>query len=330
MNIKVPAPVRRLALGLLSASILAAGMTAFASASNAADTQVETGYATSGISDLIWATEHLGYDSPADLQKAGVQVIHYILAGLSGITDDECGLGLGATIDISGPYAYTSTWTADEETALNWVADHYCITTAQAQSFGGTILTFFAGLDAGENGTTAVRRDPPATTTTTTAPTTTAAPTTTVAPTTTTAAPALYDRFMGLLTSGVSNSAPLVSGTSDGYSFKSAPGAKITISLRSAGDTYGTGTTVDPYVILNKLDMRLKIYDSTDTLVFDNSDFDGTNAYISDYVCDAPGIKTYTVVATDENALSTWGDYTLTFDHEAVTGEGSNTCLIRG
>ena len=151
MNLNVPAQVRRLALGFLSVIVLAAGLTAFTSTSNA-DTQVETSYATSGISDLIWATEHLGYDSPADLQKAGVQVIHYILAGLSGMTDDECSLGLGSIIDASGPYTYTSTWTADEETALDWVADHYCITTAQAQSYGGTILTFFAGLDAGENG----------------------------------------------------------------------------------------------------------------------------------------------------------------------------------
>ena len=121
-----------------------------------------------------------------------------------------------------------------------------------------------------------------------------------------------------------------MSGSADGYSFSALPGSKVTISLRSTGDTYGTGTSVDPYVVRNKLDMHLKIYDSTDTLVHENRDFDGTNAYISDYICDAPGTKTYTVVATDENALSTYGNYTMTFDFEDKTGEGTNTCLIRG
>ena len=135
---------------------------------------------------------------------------------------------------------------------------------------------------------------------------------------------------MGILTSGTSSSAALVSGSADGYSFSALPGSKVTISLRSSGDTYGTGTSVDPYVVRNKLDMHLRIYDSTDTLVFESRDFDGTNAYISDYVCDAPGTKTYTVVATDENALSTWGDYTMTFDLAGKTGEGTDQCLMRG
>ena len=327
MNINVPVPVRRLALGLLSVIVLAAGLTTFASASSA-DTQVETGYATSGVSDLIWATEHLGYDSPADLQKAGVQVIHYILAGLSGMTTDECDLGLGATIDATGPYAYTSTWTTAEETALDWVADHYCITNTQAQSYGGTILTFLAGLDAGKNGTTAIRRDPPATTTTTVAPTTTAAPTTTtVAPTTTTAAPALYDRFMGILTSGNTQRAALVTGQRDGFTFSAVAGAEVTMSLSSTGDTYGTGTTVDPFVVRNKLDMHLQLFDWQGNLVAESRDSDGTNSYISRYVCTAPGTKTYTVVARDENALSTWGDYVLTFDLAAKTSEGVTNCL---
>ena len=338
----VPAPLRRSALALLTVGLLSGGLTAFSATSAADDRSVTTGYATSGISDLIWATEHLGYDSPAALQKAGVEVIHFILVGLSGVTEDECSLGLGASIDASGPYAYTTTWTDEEQVKLDWVTDHYCITDAQAQSYGGTILTFFAGLDAGENGTTAVRRDPPptttSTTTTTAAPTTTTttvaptttAPTTTAAATTTTTTPALYDRFMGVLVTGNSYSAALVSGTRDGYSFSALPGSELTISLRSTGDRYGTGTTVDPYVWRNKLDMHLRIYDSTDTLVFESRDFDGTNAYVSDYVCDAPGTKTYTVVATDENALSTWGDYTMTFDLAGKTGEGTDQCLMRG
>ena len=215
----------RLLLGLVTVLIATAGLALTSSPSGAGgsdpDVVVTTGYETSGVSDLIWATEHLGYDTPADLQKAGVQVIHYILAGLSGMTTDECALGLGSMIETNGPYSYTSVWTAEEEVALDWVADHYCITDSQAQSYGGTILTFLAGLDAGRNGTSAVRRNPPATTTTTTtAPatttTTTTAPattTTTAVPATpTTAAPALYDRSMGVLASNVSRSAALVSG----------------------------------------------------------------------------------------------------------------------
>ncbi len=333
---------KRLLLGLVAVLIATAGLALASSSSGAVgETSVTTGYKTSGVSDLIWATEHLGYDSPADLQKAGVQVIHYILAGLSGMTADECALGLGSMIETNGPYSYTSVWAADEEVALDWVTDHYCITDSQAQSYGGTILTFLAGLDAGKNGTSAVRRDPPATTTTTAAPatttTTTAAPatttTTTAAPattTTTTAAPALYDRSMGNLTSGVSSSAALVSGQRDGYTFTAEAGSEITISLKSAGDTYGAGTTTDPYVVRNKLDMHLQVYDWQDTLVDENFDSDGTNAYLSIYVCSAPGTNSYTVVAQDENALSTWGDYTMTFDLASKTSAGVIECLNRG
>ena len=69
-----------------------------------------------------------------------------------------------------GPYVYESEWSGEELEALEWVADHYCITKEQAQVYGGTLFTFFAGLDAGENGTTAARRDPPSLTTTTTKP----------------------------------------------------------------------------------------------------------------------------------------------------------------
>ena len=333
------ASLRRSALALLTIGVTALGLTTFSSISAAEDRSVTTGYATSGVSDLIWATEHLGYTSPAELQKAGVEVIHFILAGLSGKTENECSLGLGASIDASGPYAYTTTWTDEEQASLDWVTNHYCITDAQAQSYGGTILTFFAGLDAGQNGTSVVRRDPPpttaapttttTTTTTTVAPTTTAAPTTTTTTTTTTVA-ALYDRFMGAMTSGSSYQAALVSGSRDGYSFSAEPGAFVTITLKSTGDTYGLGTTEDPYVVRNKLDMRLEIYDSKDALVYSNSDSDGTNSYISDYVCDTPGLRTYTVVASDENGLSDWGDYILYFDLAAKTGPGTDECLIRG
>ena len=314
--------VRRLLPGLVVVLIATAGLALTSSPSGAdGGTTVSTGYETAGVSDLIWATEHLGYASPADLQKAGVQVIHYILAGLSGMTADQCALGLGSMIETNGPYSYTSIWTVEEEVALDWVADHYCITDSQAQSYGGTILTFLAGLDAGINGTSAVRRNPPATTTTTTA-----APATT-----TTASPALYDRSMGVLASGVSRSAALVSGQLDGYTFTAEAGSAITIDLSSTGDTYGAGTTADPYVVRNKLDMHLQVYDWEDALIGESFDLDGTtNAYLSIYVCSTPGTKSYTVIARDENALSTWGDYTITFDLVAKTSVGVTDCLNRG
>ena len=329
--------MRKYAVGLtfllVAVLIATAGLALTSSSSGAVgETSVTTGYKTSGVSDLIWATEHLGYDSPAVLQKAGVQVIHFILAGLSGMTADECALGLGSMIETTGPYSYTSVWTADESVALDWVTDHYCITDSQAQSYGGTILTFFAGLDAGKNGTSAVRRDPPATTTTTTT-TTTAAPatttTTTAAPaTTTTAAP--YDSLGGTLISGASQTGLVVSGQRVGYTFTAEAGSRVTINLSSTGDTYGTGTTDDPYVVRNKLDMHLQIYDWQNSLVDENSDYDGTNAYLKIYVCSTPGTKTYTAVARDENSLSTWGNYTITFDLESKTNAGSNECLAQG
>ena len=97
--------------------------------------------------------------------------------------------------------------------------------------------------------------------------------------------------------------------------------------VSSTGDTYGAGTTTDPYVVRNKLDMYLQLFDWQGDLVAENRDNDGTNSYISRYVCSAPGTKEYTIIARDENALSTWGDYILTFDLATKTSEGVTACL---
>ncbi len=121
---------------------------------------VSTGYKTDGIVDLIWAAEHFGYTGPGEMQKAGVSAIRFIL-GITGISESECNLGLADSLDPTGLYVYESEWSAEEAEALEWVADHYCITKEQAQLYGGTIFTFFAGLDAAENGTSALRREPP-------------------------------------------------------------------------------------------------------------------------------------------------------------------------
>ena len=91
-------------------------------------TDVTTGYPTDGAADVIWAAEHLNYEGPGGLQKAGVQVLRFLLVAVAGVTDDECDTDLGADLDPSGPHLYTSTWPDDEVDALDWVADHYCLT----------------------------------------------------------------------------------------------------------------------------------------------------------------------------------------------------------
>ena len=122
----------------------------------------------------------------------------------------------------------------------------------------------------------------------------------------------------------------LVSGQRVGYTFTAEAGSRVTITLSSTGDTYGTGTTDDPYVVRNKLAMHLQVYDFQNSLVDENSDYNGTNPRLSIYVCSTPGTKTYTVVARDENALSTWGDYERTFDNEGQTSAGTTYCLAQG
>jgi hypothetical protein len=157
---------------LLVATTLAATVTSTSAES------VSTGYKTDGVSDLIWAAEHFGYSGPGEMQRAGVSAIRFIL-GITGVSESECDLGLADSLDPVGPYVYESEWSAEEAETLEWVANHYCITKAQAQLYGGTLFTFFAGLDAGKNGTTAVREDPPPLTTSSTTTTTTQVPATT-------------------------------------------------------------------------------------------------------------------------------------------------------
>ena len=167
---------RRVSAVLAAILLIATTLTATATSTSAES--VSTGYKNDGVSDLIWAAEHFGYSGPGEMQKAGVSAIRFFL-GVAGVTEKECDLGLADSLDPTGPYVYESTWSDEELDALEWVVDHYCITKEQAQLYGGTLFTFFAGLDAAKNGTSAVRRDP---TTSTVAPTTT---TSTVAPTTT-------------------------------------------------------------------------------------------------------------------------------------------------
>ena len=149
-------------VGLVVSVAVLVGLGGVASAeSGDGSLSVGTGYAHEGVEDLIWAADHMGYESPADLQKTGVLVIRFILVALGGITEQECNLGFETAFNPYGPHRWVTEWAADDLEALEWVADHYCISPAQAQAFGGTLFAFFAGLDAAGNGTTAVRRDPP-------------------------------------------------------------------------------------------------------------------------------------------------------------------------
>ena len=152
------------AIGIL----LAGGLLAYGPGADRASADVVgTGYVDADLVDLQWATDHLGYDTPAELQRAGVTVVDFILA-ISGKSSSgnagsdksgiECDLGYVDQLDPLGPHRFATSWSGSELATLDRVASHYCISREQAQMFGATILTFFAGLDAGANGTGAVRR----------------------------------------------------------------------------------------------------------------------------------------------------------------------------
>jgi hypothetical protein len=123
---------------------------------------VGTGYVDADLVDLQWATDHLDFDSVGEFQRAGVTVVDFILS-ISRRSDSEgagggCDLGYADQLDPLGPNRFVTSWSGVELATLDRVAAHYCISREQAQTFGATVLTFLAGLDAGVNGTTAVRR----------------------------------------------------------------------------------------------------------------------------------------------------------------------------
>ena len=119
---------------------------------NADETIVDTGYPTEGLEDLIWAAEYLGYENPSELQKAGVEVLRFLLVSIAQATGNDCKSNLGEGLDPTGPHRYTTVWNEEELEALNWITDYYCLSEPQAQMLGGSVLTFLAGLDASING----------------------------------------------------------------------------------------------------------------------------------------------------------------------------------
>jgi len=112
---------------------------------------VETGYPTEGLEDLIWASEYLGYENPGELQKAGVEVLRFLLVAIAQATGDDCESNLGKDLDPTGPNLFKTVWNEQEVEALNWVTDYYCLSEPQAQMLGGSVLTFLAGIDASIN-----------------------------------------------------------------------------------------------------------------------------------------------------------------------------------
>ena len=142
--------------------VLAAGVLVLGPGADvAAADVVGTGYVDTELVDLQWATDHLGYDSVGEFQRAGVAVVDFILSITGRIGSDptgtECDLGYANQLDPLGPHRFATVWSSFELATLDRVATHYCISREQAQAFGATVLTFFAGLEARANGTNAIR-----------------------------------------------------------------------------------------------------------------------------------------------------------------------------
>ena len=139
-------------LKVLTTVLISASLLVSQSVTVAADeVSVETGYPTEGLEDLIWASEYLGYENPGELQKAGVEVLRFLLVAIAQATGDDCDSNLGKDLDPTGPNRYKTVWDEQEIEALNWVANYYCLSESQAQMLGGSVLTFLAGIDASLN-----------------------------------------------------------------------------------------------------------------------------------------------------------------------------------
>ena len=149
----------------------------------------------------------------------------------------------------------------------------------------------------------------PATTSTTAtaapATTTTAAPatTTTTAPVTTTT---IYNRSLGLITTGNSYSASLNVGERDAWLFKGVAGGELIVRLTSSD-----------------LDVHLRVYDPAGALIGDNDNTAGTNSYLKLVLCTA-GTYTITADGTKKTTVSTsTTDYTVSLEGGAATTTAS-------
>ena len=103
-------------------------------------TAIEAGY--TDPAPLLAAARELAM-SPGELQRTGVHVIRFI-NGISGIDDP---VDLDARFVTDAAPSYVSFWPEADLPVLQWVMDGYRIDAEQAHAFGGTLLTFLAGLD---------------------------------------------------------------------------------------------------------------------------------------------------------------------------------------
>ena len=138
----------KLSKTLLAILILGGSLLSMLPLASAESTVVETGYPDDGIEDLIWAAEYLGYENPAAFQKAGVQVLRFLLVAIAKASGDDCKSDFSSELDPSGPNKFETTWSEEEIDALEWISDYYCLENSEAQMLGGSALTFLAKLEA--------------------------------------------------------------------------------------------------------------------------------------------------------------------------------------
>ena len=143
----------------------------------------------------------------------------------------------------------------------------------------------------------------PTTTTTTTTATPTTTTTTTAAPVTTTT---LYNRSLGLITTGNSYSASLNVGERDAWLFNGVAAGELIVRLTSSD-----------------LDVHLRVYDPGGALIGDNDNNAGTNSYLKLVLC-TTGTYTITADGTRKTTISTsTTDYTVSLEGGAATTTAS-------
>ncbi|MEC8999990.1 MAG: PASTA domain-containing protein [Actinomycetota bacterium] len=203
---------------------------------------------------------------------------------------------------LSESAVLTSTFTWGENSGRVHLLQQVLGTTTDGVYGSGTRTAHLSALSARGLSAAGVPSAPAAATTTTAAvpntTTTTTTTTTTVAPVTTTT---LYNRSLGLITTGNSYSASLNVGKRDAWKFAGVAGAQLTVHLTSSD-----------------LDVHLRIYDPSDVLIGDNDNTAGTNSYLKVLLC-TTGTYTITADGTKKSTISTsTTDYTVSLQGGAV------------
>ena len=100
------------------------------------------------VSSLYAAAADQGR-SPTGLVKFGVYTIHFILSISGQLGNPAPG---SVAIPTGGNYRFNVTWQDNEVPILNAVRNHYAISAEQAQRFGATLVVFFVGVNARNEG----------------------------------------------------------------------------------------------------------------------------------------------------------------------------------